>query len=218
MKSYGHKLGDLLDAVENLDLSVVSPPVVGSMPSRPVDDLDPTLTEMLERFANGAGRYEHLDSLWDENADVATLETWTGLCGRVTPSKRVHDLTMLRTLVLERLQLLSTYGHLEGSTHALLDALNPHLSDLSTSVSLRLYEKARWVASALDIMTYYTNQELPLLGEAVQNIKTETELFFQYSVARIEDEQATIEDLDCHFEHFAHLSGDDGAEEDARHH
>ena len=52
----------------------------------------------------------------------------------------------------------------------------------------------------LDAVTYYTRQELPLLGEAVQDLRTSPESFFQYSVAQIEDEQATLEELEAYFE------------------
>lgn len=208
VKPFGHKIGSLLDAVESLDLSVVALDVKGA-PSRPRDDLDPTLTQALERFANGAGRYEHLDSLWDDQADVATLKTWTDLCGRVTTSDRVRDLISLRDVVVERMRRLSTYGHLEGTTYALLESLDPYLSELSSAVALRLYDKARWVAAILDALTYYTRQELPLLGEAVLRIKQPAEASFQYSVAQIEDEQATMEDLESHFEHFGQLGEED---------
>lgn len=213
MKKYGHKIGGLLDAVESLNLSIAQG---GSetVPGRPLDDLDPTLTTTLDRFANGAGRYEHLDSLWDTAADVATLKTWTELCGRVTPSERVRELISLRNIVVERMRLLSTHGHLEGSAYVLLESLDSYLSGLSASVALRLYDKARWVAETLDAVTYYTHQELPLLGEAVRAIQPPAELFFQYSVAQIEDEQATTEDLENHFAHFGHLGEDEDEAED----
>ncbi|MGQ2911246.1 hypothetical protein [Aeromicrobium sp.] len=213
MKKYGHRIGGLLEAVERLDSSSLSQSVKTVQTCRD-DDLDPTLTQALERFANGAGRYEHLDSLWDKETDVATLKIWTELCGRAAPSERVRELIALRNVVVERMRLLSTHGHLEGSAYALLESLDPYLSELSTAVALRLYDKARWVAKTLDGLTYYTHQELPLLGEAVEAICPPAESFFQYSVARIEDEQATVEDLENHFKHFGHLGEDDGEMED----
>ena len=112
------------------------------------------------------------------------------------------------------MRLLSSHGHLEGSAYALLESLDPYLSELSTAVALRLYDKARWVANTLDALTYYTHQELPLLGEALEGIRPSAESFFQYSVAQIEDEQATIEDLESHFEHFGHLGEDEDEDED----
>lgn len=117
--------------------------------------------------------------------EIATLKTWTDLCGLVRPSERLRDLISLRDIVVERMRRLSTYSHLEGTTYALLESLDPYLSELSSEVALRLYDKARWVACTLDSLTYYTRQELPLLGEAVQHIKPPSEAFFQYSVARL---------------------------------
>ena len=190
------------------DLSVL--PALNKRPlARPVSDIDPVLTEMIDRFASGAGRYEHLDSLTNEAADVATLETWKALCAQVKPSERVRDLISLRSLIVERLRLLATMGQLEGSAYATLEAADPYLSELSSTAALDLYEKARWVASALDAWTYYTNQELPLLGEAVEDLRSPGERFFQYSVVQIEDEQATHEDLESHFATFGHLGEDD---------
>lgn len=187
-----------MGAVEGLDLSVVAHGMK-AVPPRPQDDLDPTLTRALERFANGAGRYEHLDSLWDDQADVATLKTSTELCGRVTPPQRLRDLISLRNIVVERMRRLSNYGHLEGTTYGLLESLDPFLPELSSAVALRLYDKAGWVAATLDALIYHTRQELPLLGEAVLHIKPPAEAFFRYSVAQIDDEQATMKDLESHF-------------------
>ncbi len=60
VRKYSHKIGNLLDAVEKLSPPPSSP---GSAPLkegylvRPVDGLDPDLTNTVERFASGAGRY-----------------------------------------------------------------------------------------------------------------------------------------------------------------
>ena len=84
-RKYSHRLSDLMDAVASLDLSVL--PALNKRPlARPFSDIDPVLTEMIHRFASGAGRYQHLDSLTNEAADVATLETWKALCAQVKPS------------------------------------------------------------------------------------------------------------------------------------
>jgi hypothetical protein len=200
-------LRELLDGVDHLDVSKV--PQLHKGPAvRPIDDLDPTLTEALERFANGAGRYEHLDSLWNDQRDAATLDTWIQLCGLVSVSERVHHVLSMRTAVISAIRTLCTHGELEVSAHAILDPVDPFLSELSTGAALRLHQKASWVASTLDALTYYTHQELPLLGEAVQEIQTSAEEFFQYSVAQIEDEQATLEELEEHFKRFPEIDDD----------
>lgn len=205
MKSYGHRISELLDAVGALDVDGLP----NEVPTRPDDDLDPTLTKTLDRFANGAGRYEHLDSLWNYKADVTTLKTWLDLCGRITPSEQICHLISLREIIVERMRMLITPGHLQGSAYTLLNSLDSYLSELSTAVALRLYEKARWVALTLDAVTYYTHEALPLLGEAVRNIRPPAENFFQYSVAQIEEEQVTMEDLESHFELFGDLGEDE---------
>lgn len=207
LRPFGHKIGELLDGVEHLDLSEI-PRLHTTPPARPTDDLDPTLTDALERFANGAGRYEHLDSLWNDQTDVATLETWTQLCAHVTPSERVKHVLSIREAVVSGLRTLCTSGDLEASTSAILESVDPFLSELSSEVALRLYRKASWVASSLDALTYYTHEHLPLLGEAVRDLQPSAEDFFQYSVALIEDEQATLEELEQHFERFPELDDD----------
>lgn len=79
LKPFGHRIGELLEAVETLDTSSF-PQLQAPRQVHPVDALEPQLTEALERFANGAGRYEHLDSLWNRKTHVTTLDTWTELC------------------------------------------------------------------------------------------------------------------------------------------
>lgn len=199
LRGFGHRIGELLDAVEALDFSAV-PGRHNEPPSRPLDNLDPGLTETLERFANGAGRYEHLDSLWNSRADVATLDAWKHLCASAAPSERVRHVLSLRDAVMTAVRAECTRANLEASGFAILDPIDSFISEQSTAVALKLLEKASWVAMTLDAVTYYTRQELPLLGEAVQDLRTSPESFFQYSVAQIEDEQATLEKLEAYFE------------------
>ena len=207
LKPFSHRIGKLMDSVEHLDLDEISG--LSKAPSvRPTDDLDPTLTEALERFANGAGRYEHLDFLSDDQTDVSTLATWTQLCAHVTRSERVHHVLSMRTAVISAIRTLCTSGDLESSAYSILDPVDPFLSELSTGVALRLYQKASWVASTLDAVTYYTNHEVPLLGEAVRDIQPSAEEFFQYSVAQIEDEQITLEELEDHSRRFPETDDD----------
>jgi hypothetical protein len=201
LKPLGHKINSLLDAVEDLDLGKL-PKLLKTPSPRPHDVLDPSLTDALERFANGPGRYEHLDSLWDDQADVATLRAWRRLCEQVSVSERVQHLLAIRGAVIGGIRTLCTNGDLEASAYSILESIDPYLSDLSTSVALRLYQKASWVASTLDALTYYTHQDLPLLGEAVEDLRPTAEAFLQYSVAQIEDEEATFEELEQHYKRF----------------
>jgi hypothetical protein len=208
LRPFGHQIGSLLDAVEGLDLSKI--PVLHKSPTpRPSDDLDPTLTSALERFANGAGRYEHLDSLWNGRTDIATLDTWNELCLRVTPSERVTHLLSMREAIVDGIRTLCTNGDFEASAGTILESVDLHFSALSTEVALRLYQKASWVAATLDALTYYTDKELPLLGEAVQEIQSAPDAFLQYTLAEIEDEEIASDELEAHFSKFSELEDDE---------
>lgn len=207
LRPFGHKIGPLLDAVEDLDLDKI-PKLHKTPASRPRDDLDPTLTDALERFANGGGRYEHLDSLWNDQTDIATLDTWKHLCARVKPSERVKHLLSMREAIVGGIRTLCTNGDFEASAYTILDSVDPFLSELSTEVALHLYQKASWVATLLDALTYYTQQDLPLLGEAVRDIQSAPEAFLQYTVAQIEDEEVTVDELEQHSKRFSELDDD----------
>ena len=207
-KRYGHRIGGLLDAVEALDLSQVN--AVQSQPSsRPKDDLGPGLTEMLERFANGSGRYEHLDSLSDPHSAVSTLETWSNLCSGVTVSEHVKEMLAIRMASVNAIRDLCTAGEVEASTYSLIDHVDQPLFEPSIGVSLKLYRTASWVASILNLVTYYTSQELPLLGEAVQDLYPPADRFFQYTIAQVEDESIATEELREHFARALPPSDDD---------
>lgn len=213
LRPFGHRISNLLEAVEHLDLTTFSkaseihPPTV----ARPDDELDPTLTTALERFASGAGRYEHLDVLWNDQTAVTTLDTWTELCGQVTTSERVRDLLSIREAVISAIRTISTDRDLEASAFAILEPIDAQMYAPSIGVALHLFRKASWVASILDLLTYYTSQYLPLLGEAVRDLRLSDEAFFQYLIAQIEDEQATLEELEQHFKRFPN---DDEDEDD----
>ena len=56
---------------------------------RPMDSLDPDLTNTVGRFANGPGRYEHLDSLWNDETEVNTYKEWSELAARASVSEEV---------------------------------------------------------------------------------------------------------------------------------
>lgn len=203
VKKYNHKIGKLIDGVQGLNLEQI-----GGLQKRPAahvaDELDLSLTEMLERFANGAGRYEHLDSLWSDKANVGTLDTWNDMSGRVAVPKRIRDLLLLREGVIEAMRTLCTRNNFEVSGFGILNSIDlPRLAEPSIAVALRLYSSASWVGSVLDAVTYYTGRDdLPLLGEAVYEISGSAEDFFKYSVAQIQDEELTFEELDAHFEQF----------------
>lgn len=198
LKRYGHKIGELLGAVEDLtpgDLNLNKTPDPARRPGT-------ELLALLERFANGDGRYEHLDALWNERSDVSTLDAWTQLCTGITTSERVEQLTWMRSTVIQAMATLCDEGDLSAAGSAILDPLDTYLSPQSAHLALELFETASWVASTLDAVTYYTNAWLPLLGEAVLDLQGASDDFFKYIVAQVQDEDLTREELLAHLDRY----------------
>jgi hypothetical protein len=209
LKSYGHRLGHLLDTVDHLDMKAIKS-AREQRAARPLDDLDPGLTEELERFANGSGRYEHLDSLVTTDSTVRTNEVWLSFCTHSRVSPHVKHIIAMREAVITALRELCTDGDLEAAGFAFLEHHDERLYEASVGVMLRLHAQARWVGSVLDFVTYYTHRELPLLGEVVQILMSESDAFFQYAIAEIEDEYITEEELHSHIVRMAERPpGDD---------
>jgi hypothetical protein len=189
----------LLQAVDALD---VKQPVfdLEKVAPSPSTTLDPELTAMVDRYASGVGRYEQLDGLSRTgNSTESTLDIWRGLCSRASAEPEVEESLAMRGALIEAMRRQCREGGLEASTYEILESINPYVSSLSAHVALRLYEKARRVASILDTVTYYTADEFPLLGEAVLDLKPPAAKFFQYSVALIDDDVATDEELGAYY-------------------
>ena len=199
LKRYGHRIGELLSAVGDLALDRITN--LNKTPD-PAHRPGTELLSLLERFANGAGRYEHLDALWKGNYDVSTVDTWTHLCAEITTSERVEQLIWMHSTVIQAMGTLCEEGDLGAAGSAILDPLDTYLSPQSACLALELFETASWVASTLDAVTYYTNTWLPLLGEAVLDLQGPSEDFFKYTVAQIQDEDLTLEELRGHLDRF----------------
>jgi hypothetical protein len=148
--------------------------------------LDPDLTNLLERYADGSGRYEHLDSLSNDNGVVRTVEGWSVLCARTSLPQEVRDLLLLRDGAVEAIADLTIDAGLETAAEPYINEMVP-LFGPSIGVALALYQKASWVAMTLDLVTYYTSKELPIVGEALNSMRHSNEDFFKYEVARIND-------------------------------
>lgn len=199
LRKYNHKIGKLLDAVGELTLSG---PGTSSMYKakylvRPKDDLDPDLTDMVMRFADGAGRYEYLDSLWQDNAEVVTFNEWSALAARVTVTEEVRGLISLKDAMAYAIESELADAGLESSSERVREDLELQTYVPSVGMALKLYRKVRWVSAILDVATYYTHPGLPILGEAVSPTLTQsTANFFRYEIARIPDEEAVTEELE----------------------
>jgi hypothetical protein len=197
LRSYSHKIGNLLDAVGKL-----TPAGPGASMRkakylvRPLDGLDPELTNMVERFANGAGRYEHLDSLWSSDAEVSTYNEWSALAARSSVSEEVRRLISTKKGVAYAIESELIHDGLESTGQRVIEDLALPTYEPSVGVVLSLFRKVRWVSTILDVATYYTSQDLPLLGEVVAPTFIHSSAdFFNYHIARIGDEEVVVEEL-----------------------
>lgn len=196
-KGFSHRIGGLLDAVGDLDRKPDGTGFHSRYLTRPSDALDPGLTEAVERYANGPGRYEHLDSLWNPDAEVGMYRTWVSLCGRSEVPKGVQRLVSIQSAVAEAVSAELSHAGLESSGDAVVADLHraARVSPGSVGVALSLFRKARWVSSIIDEATYYTHPELPILGEAVDGLRCSSTDFYAYDIARLSDVDVVEEEL-----------------------
>ncbi|MET3367400.1 UNVERIFIED_CONTAM: hypothetical protein ABIE34_000621 [Jeotgalibacillus campisalis] len=199
LRRYSHRIGSLLDAVGEL----VPPPSGHGLTDRdvkylvrPVDQLDPDLVEMVQRFANGAGRYEHLDSLWNDNAEVNTLNEWTALADRTSVSEEVLRLISLKTAMSEAIGEELIEAGLESSAQTIMEDLELPIFVPSVGVVISLFRKIRWVSTHLEVATDYTRGDPPILGEIVGPtfIHSSTD-FFNFHIARFSDDEVVEEEV-----------------------
>jgi hypothetical protein len=194
LKKFNHKIGTLLDEVGALTPS--GPTSDAEYLVRPVDALDPDLTAMVEKFANGAGRYEHLDSLWNDKAKVTTYEDWCAVAEKASVTDEVHDLIALKDAMNRAMREELSEAGLESTSQPAIEDLERPIFEPSVAVALSLYRKARWVAAILDAATDYTQKGLPLLGEVVNPIFNHSSAdFFMYDIAGVSDKDVVEEEL-----------------------
>lgn len=199
LRGFSHRIGDLLDAVGEL----VPPPSGHGLTDRdakyivrPVDQLDPDLILTVQRFANGAGRYEHLDSLWNDNAEVATFTEWTALAERACISEEVGRLISLKTAMTEAIESELIEAGLESSARTIIEDLELPIFPPSVAVVISLFRKIRWVSTHLQIATDYTHVDLPILGEIVGPTFIHTSAdFFNFEIARFSDDSVVEEEV-----------------------
>lgn len=197
LRSYSHRIGELLDAVEQLPPAGVA---VSERKSkwlvRPSDSLDPELMTMVERFANGAGRYEHLDSLYKDDAEVSTYEEWSALAAEASVSEDVRRLLALKDAVADVVESEMIELELEATTSHLVEDLEVPMFEPSVGVVLSLFRKVRWVSAILDDSTNQTSAALPILGEiVVPAFVHSSSKFFNYNIARFSDDMVIEEEI-----------------------
>ena len=202
LRSFSHKTGKLLDAV-----AALTPTGPGASMHeakylvRPLDGLDPDLTNTVERFANGAGRYEHLDSLWNDDAEVNTYNEWSALAARASVSEEVRQLISIKEAMAYAMESELADNGLESTAQRVIEDLALPTYEPSVGVVLSLFRKVRWVSTILDVATYYTSQDLPILGEVVRPTFVQSSAnFFKYDIARISDEEVVVGELQAAYE------------------
>lgn len=199
LRDYNHRIGNLLNAVGELPL----PPSGPGVPSlkmkylaKPSDSLDPDLTNTLERFANGAGRYEHLDSLWKDDTEVNTYKEWSALAQRASVPESVSRLVSTKERMAYAIESELFDAGLPATSQRVIQDLALPTYEPSVGVVLSLFRKARWVSTNLDVATFYTGQDLPILGEVFSRYFLHTSTnFFEYHIAGIGDEYVVGEEL-----------------------
>ncbi len=200
VRKYGHKIGKLLDAVEKLPLPGGAPQRQSSYLVRPSDALDPNLMNMVERFASGAGRYEHLDSLWNDD-EIATYNAWAALAAKVSVPEEVRRLISLRDAVADVIESEMIELELESTAEGVLKDLELPIFEPSVGVALGLFRKVRWVSTVLGTSTDYTSQGLPILNEVVQpTFGLRSADFFSSHIAGFSDDMVIEEELGAAYE------------------
>lgn len=214
LRRYGHKLSSLLDALGNLEPSYQDPSSWNFF-ERPADDSTERLVAWLERYADGAGRYEILDSLSREDSGVPTWSDWQTFCVGASVSDQVRRIISMHSAVGDALRLVSSEADLESVATPHLHELDGRLHEPSVAVALSMHRLARWPASCLDAITHYTHNGLPILGEVLVVLEQQSEDFFAYEVARIADPDVAEEELLAHLDKYSdHPSQDDFGEGD----
>lgn len=179
LQKYSHKIGDLLDAVADLSLGGFGHSGHRSKYLvRPDDDVDRELTAAVQRFAQGSGRYEHLDSLWSDKAEVRTYEDWCELAATAkdTVPSEVCDLLALKESLANVIESEMIGLGLESTHESMRPDLEIQLYKSSVGVMLSLFRMVRWVSTILDVVTDSPHHDeaqrnrlmnLPTLGEVV---------------------------------------------------
>ena len=208
VRRYSHHIGSLLDAIEALDLSGYDTYNAEHL-QRPKDAYEPDLVGWLERYSSGQGRYELLDSLSTGVAELPTWETWVDFCSRGSVSDNVRLSIAMRQASGDALRDVAAAHDLETVAAPHLEEFNYPISEASAAVGLAMYRRARWAASVLDAVSYYTHHELPILGEALTELRQTSDNFFAFDVAKLSDPEVVEEELINHRENFDSPCDDD---------
>lgn len=201
VRRYSHRLSELLAALEALDLEPFASSGHAHL-ARPVDEYGDELVDWLERYASGRGRYELLDSLTSEVADVVTWDTWVDFCSRGVVSDDVKLSISVHQGIYDALTDVWIAADLEASAQTHFEMFSTPMSEVAVAVGLAMYRRARWAAEVLAVVTNYTRQELPILSEVVYVLTHSSDDFFNFEVAKLVDRDVIMEELLRHNDTF----------------
>ncbi len=195
VRKYSHKLTTLLDAIAELRLpgnDTDRETVV-----RPSDPFGPRLESWLEKYASGSGRYELLDSLSADRAGVEVWSEWVRFCneGQGLISDSIQDSISLNYASFKALGSIATAHDLESVASPILDTATLPLSEEAAPVIVALYSRARWVAEYLNKVSYYTHEDLPILGEALVELRQTDDNFYAFEIAQLFDPDVVGEEI-----------------------
>ena len=194
-----HNLGALLDEVETLDLTRLNNNNKNKKYlKRPTDPLLLEAIDMATRFATAkdGGRYEHLDSLLNDNIEVKTYAQWTELATKVTVSSQVKEMVSLKEGMSQIVESLMIKEQLESVYSSILPDDRTPIYVPSVGVVLTLFRLVRWASAVLVSIQGSQNTDMPVIGEVLSpQFILPSEAFFTYNIARFSDETVVTDEL-----------------------
>lgn len=208
VRRFSHRLSELLNAIEQLDLSRFASPRHEYLP-RPEDEFGAELVHWLERFASGGGRYELIDSLARDDAELLTWDMWMSFCARGVVTEDVRLSISVHAGIGSALGDISVAHDLESAAAQYVQSSQRGFSEPAVAVGLAMHRRARWVAAVLDAVTHYTDERLPILSEVTYVLTHPTNDFFMWEIAGLSDREVIMEELTDHLENFDFPTEDD---------
>jgi hypothetical protein len=201
LRQYSHSISKLLGALEGLDFEQFDGSRGLYLKPEP-DPLDPELTTALDRFSQGMGRYEYLDSLASTEPLVDMFTSWCELCARSALNEEISSMLSLRGVMPDAI-----FAGCNAVGAEIEPLIMPYIdNDLglpmfrsSVAVAMALYRKARWAAACLSAASTHSfwhqrSGLVPLLSEIVDPaLVLPSSLFFECHVARFGDAQSIEE-------------------------
>src|SRR5690625_3855899 len=196
LRPYSHRIGTLLkDVAEAVpeDSPFSSHYLEDGKQSE--NDLDTSLTELIDRFAAGAGRYENLDSLSKVEHFEDSHVMWSKLASKAVVTDEVHVLMGLRDALDNVIEDELIHLNLDGATD-LTEGMRFRASESSVGLVLGLFKKVRLVAVLIDVATTMPDENLPHLGEIVGPVFLHSAAdFFKYHIVQLGDDYIVREQV-----------------------